>query len=220
MYDSVVPAYIPVTAQLVAGYVDGRYRWSATDWARFPFSVKVPIAVFPTTNDGVVLDVELGNATPDQAPGWVSMRRRNGVDPTVYCSEGVWGTVRAAFRQHGVVEPHYWVAAYPGEGIIVPAGAVAHQYTDTGKVDLSAVNDYWPGVDWSDGMGTWFKYVSGAGVTNTGYLLESGMFYGLPMPPTVQYVDLNVNGQADADAYWTDLTTHYVKAETRGPAGG
>jgi len=43
-YDAIHPANIPTNAQMVAGYVDGRYAWSAADWARFPHSVKARIA--------------------------------------------------------------------------------------------------------------------------------------------------------------------------------
>lgn len=152
MYDGINTdaAKIPTTAELVAGYVDGLYAWSAADWARFPNSVKVRIAVFSTTNDGEVLDCEPGNCTPAQSVDWVLMRRAAGVDPTVYCNEldpnVGWPAVRAAFRARGVPEPHYWVANYSG-GQQIPAGAIALQYTDTGSFDLSAVADYWPGID-------------------------------------------------------------------------
>lgn len=148
MYDSVNPAAIPTSAQLVAGYVDGAYEWSAADWARFPAAVKVTIAVF-ARHDAQVLDVESGDATPGQAPGWVSRQRAAGRDPTVYTSESNWGAVRAAFQQAGMVEPHWWIAAYPGSvgaGQLYQ-GSVAHQYADRGSFDLSAVADYWPGVD-------------------------------------------------------------------------
>jgi len=46
-----------------------------------------------------------------------------------------------------VTEPHWWIAAYPGNGANLYPGAVAHQYADPGPVDLSVVADYWPGVD-------------------------------------------------------------------------
>ena len=147
MYDAVTPSNIPAEAQMVAGYVDGRYAWSSADWARFPGAVKVKIAVFPSTNDGHVLDVERGNATPAEAPGWVLKRRAAGVDPTVYCSATAWPTVRAAFAAAHVPEPHWWIAAYPGIGAILYPGTVAHQYADQGLCDLSVVADYWPGVD-------------------------------------------------------------------------
>ena len=146
-YDAIHPANIPTNAQGVAGYIDGRYAWSAADWARFPHSVKVRIAVFSATNDGHVLDVEPGCSTPANAPGWVVRRRAAGVDPTVYCSLSQWPVVRAAFAAAKVAQPHWWVAAYPGNGPNLYPGAVAHQYANPGPVDISVVADYWPGID-------------------------------------------------------------------------
>lgn len=138
---------------LVAGYVDGAYAWSPAHWALFPNSVHVPIAVFASTNDGVVLDCEPGNCTPAQSVDWVLMRRRAGVDPTVYCNQldpdVGWPAVRAAFHARGVAEPHYWVANYSVDQANpqIPAGAIALQYADKGPYDLSVVGDHWPGVD-------------------------------------------------------------------------
>lgn len=162
MADAINPNNIPVGRfPLVAGYVDGpRSQWPAAGWARHSASILVRIAVFASTNAGHVLDVETGDATPSQAPGWVKMRRAAGTDPTVYCSISLWPAVRAAFHAANVAEPHYWVAGYPGGGAVIPAGAIAHQYADPltsgGQWDLSVVADYWPGVDqggqmdWSD----------------------------------------------------------------------
>lgn len=146
MYDGINSdaSVIPTTAQLVAGYVDGDYVWSPADWARFPNSVHVLIAVHQTTNAGQVLDVERGNASPAESVGWVQMRRAAGADPTVYCSLDLWPTVRAAFV--GVPEPHWWIASYDGVAQI-PSGAVAKQYENGPSWDLSVVADYWPGVD-------------------------------------------------------------------------
>lgn len=152
MYDSTEANDIPTTAAMVAGYLrPSRYAWSAADWARFPRAVKVRIAIFATVNDGHVLDVEPGDATPAQAPSWVRMRRAVGVDPTVYCNASTWAQVRAEFRRQGVAEPHYWIAKYDGVAEI-PAGAVAKQFANppvhgAGHFDLSIVADYWPGVD-------------------------------------------------------------------------
>lgn len=151
MFDSVTASAIPADAVMVAGYVDGVYRWAHADWDRFPNAVQVRIAVHPGTDDGQVLDVERGDATPAQAPAWVVARRAVGVDPSVYCSLAVWDEVKAAFAGAGVVEPHYWIAAYPGNGPNLYPGSVAHQYRDTGpngeNVDMSVVADFWPGVD-------------------------------------------------------------------------
>lgn len=148
MYDGVDASRLPADAQLVAGYVDGLYVWQAADWARFPTSVKVRIAVFSSTNDGQVLDVEPGNATPAQSVDWVLMRRGAGVDPTVYMNTSTWPTVRAAFNARGVTEPHYWVAEYDGVAAL-PTGAIAKQYYNDNQAgyDLSVVADYWPGID-------------------------------------------------------------------------
>ncbi len=154
MYDGVDASRLPTDAQLVAGYVDGAFAWSARDWARFPRSVKVRIAVFSSTNDGEVLDVEPGNATPAESVDWVLKRRRAGTDPTVYMNTSTWPTVRAAFSARKVTEPHYWIAQYDGVASL-PAGAVAKQYYNNNQAgyDLSVVADFWPGVDQAAGFG-------------------------------------------------------------------
>lgn len=148
MYDGIDASRLPVDAQLVAGYVDGLYVWSTADWARFPNAVKVRIAVFSQTNDGEVLDVEPGNATPAESVDWVLRRREAGVDPTVYMNTSTWPTVREAFTARKVAEPHYWIAQYDGVAQL-PAGAIAKQHTndETAGWDVSVVADHWPGVD-------------------------------------------------------------------------
>ena len=150
MFDSITAADIPASAQLVAGYIDLSSRWSAADWTRFPGATLVRIARSASTNDGHVLDVERFLATPDQAPGWVQMRRSAGANPTVYCNGSSLGAVQAAFVAAGVPQPHYWIARYDNVPA-VPAGVVAKQYINDpssgGHYDLSAVADYWPGVD-------------------------------------------------------------------------
>jgi hypothetical protein len=148
-HDSVNAGNIPAGAVGVCGYIDGLYVWSTADWARFPNAVKVRIAISSYTNDGHVLDCEWGDATPDQCPAWVVMRRAAGADPSVYCTESNWPLVRAAFVRTRVTEPHYWIAAYPGIGRNLYPGAVAHQWWGgmTTPFDLNVVADYWPGVD-------------------------------------------------------------------------
>lgn len=146
MFDSVNPARIPRDAEIVAGYVNGTYKWSDSDWALFPNSVHVGIAVRASFNGGEVLDIERGDATPTEAPGWVDMRRASGVDPSVYCSESLWTTVAREFNRQGVVAPHYWIAHYDGNPDI-PIGAVAKQYRNTADWDISSVANFWPGID-------------------------------------------------------------------------
>ena len=151
MYDAITPSNIPANAQMVAGYIDGKYAWTQADWARFPNAVKVLIACFASTNAGHVLDCEWGDATPAQCPGWVVMRRKAGADPAVYTSYGNlgqnWAIVINEFHKAGVPEPKWWIAAYPGNGPALYPNSVAHQYANPGPVDLSVVADYWPGID-------------------------------------------------------------------------
>lgn len=153
LYDAVTAGNILAadrTPAMVAGYID-RIKllpWSAADWALFPGAVKVTIVKKASTNGGHVLDVEIGDAIPAEAPGWVTMRRAAGADPTVYVQLSRWAEARAAFAAAKVAEPHWWIAHYDGDPTI-PAGAVAKQYR--GDVapgyDVSSVVDYWPGVD-------------------------------------------------------------------------
>lgn len=147
MFDSINPAAIPTTAAVVAGYLNGKYAWTAAGWARFPNAVKAGI-VISAVNAGAILDVETFDATPAQVPGWVTMRRKAGQVPTVYCNASTWPDVKKAVAAAGILPPLYWVAGYgtPPDPSI-PAGAIGHQYTDTGSVDLSTVADFWPGVD-------------------------------------------------------------------------
>lgn len=143
MYDSVDSSKIPANAAIVAGYVDGHYAWTPLDWARFPNVQHVRIAVFASTDDGMVLDVETGDATPSQAPGWVTMRRKAGIRPCVYMNASTWPLVQTSFASAHVSPPDYWVAQYDNNPAI-PPGAVAKQYQSTAAYDISSTLDTWP----------------------------------------------------------------------------
>jgi hypothetical protein len=140
MFDSIDASQIPADAQMVAGYVNGIYAWSAADWARFPHAVHVTVTV-NAGGSADVLDVENGDASPAEAPGWIAAHP-NG---SIYCDSSTWPAVRAAFGSRPL--PPFWIANYNGDASSIPAGAVAAQYEDAGPYDLSVVADYWPGVD-------------------------------------------------------------------------
>ena len=147
MYDSTSAADIPAGAQMVAGYVDGAYAWSPADWDRFPAATLVRIATQPATDDGDVLDVELGDATPAQAPAWVRMRQAAGLaQPALYCGLSTVSTLRHLCQ--GLLYS-LWVADWTG--VAHPLSyASAVQYADSrqsgGHYDLSIVYDaWWPG---------------------------------------------------------------------------
>lgn len=154
MYDAINPAGIPANPQMVAGYDDGRWPDFATMVTMFPHAIHVPVTVFASDNEGIVLDVETGDATPAQAPNWVLERRAAGVKPSVYCNASTWPSVIQTFLTAGVDMPPFWIAQYDGNPTLptvtvngVKYTAVAKQYSDPTNYDISAVADYWPGVD-------------------------------------------------------------------------
>lgn len=146
MHDSITAAHIPTSAVAVAGYVDGLYRWSEDDWALFPTAFKLRIAINASTNDGDVLDIEPGCASPEQAPGWVAMRRAAGLRrPVLYCSRSWLPAVSKAMNAAGQAAD-YWVADYTGSPHHI-AGSIAVQWagdaTSGGHYDLSDIDDAW-----------------------------------------------------------------------------
>jgi hypothetical protein len=150
MFDGVEAGSVPAGAALYAGYVDGEWQSYDPLAAAYPGALHVSICV--TSSDSArVLDVENGDASPDEAPGWAARQRAAGTAyPTVYMNESTWASVQAAFADQGVAPPLYWVAAYVDDSSQVPAvpsGAVALQYYDFGGYDASVVADYWPGLD-------------------------------------------------------------------------
>jgi hypothetical protein len=146
--------FIPTTAQGVMGYVPpSSFAWTPASWARFPNSTLVRITPSASVfGPGVhMLDIETGDATPAQAPGWAANSRRARQDPTVYCSLSAWPAVQAAFNAAKVPHPHYVIAHYDGNPTTMPVlngiVAVGKQYLSTARYDLTAVPGAWPGVD-------------------------------------------------------------------------
>jgi hypothetical protein len=146
MYDAIYADDLPPGADLYAGYVDGDWPDANAIAERFPGVRVVRVATSPSTNDGVVGDGPPDNGTWAQWVAWVVMRRRAGVDPTMYADAADWAAGIAAFQAAGVPLPHWWIAEYDGDPTI-PAGAIAKQYASNEDFDTSSVADYWPGVD-------------------------------------------------------------------------
>lgn len=148
MYDSTTPGVIPATVELVAGYINGEYAWSAGDWARFPPARCVQISTDAWKQVGLVLDVERGDATPEQANGWViGAARSSGWVPTLYGTKATLDRCRALVDE-AHLEADYWLADWTGESHL-PAGYRVCQYAapghgSPGHYDLSLVADDWP----------------------------------------------------------------------------
>lgn len=142
MYDAVTPSNIPASAEVVAGYVEGRYAWRQADWDRFPDAAKITIAIWSGT--AKVLDVEPGDATPPMAPGWARSMIAKSIRPVIYCNLSTWPTVMAQINGAGLAgQVDYWIAHYNFVPH-VPGGAIACQYADPGPYDLSLCIDGWP----------------------------------------------------------------------------
>lgn len=151
MHDSTTASDIPADAVAVGGYIDGAFKWSDEDWARFPGAIKRRIAVFPGTNDGDILDCERGDATPGQCPGWIRMRQASGLAvPVIYTMPSNEAAVRAACEG---LTYELWVAdpaprgMAPGTPHFYP-GSIATQYAwpeygSGGHFDLSLCSGDW-----------------------------------------------------------------------------
>lgn len=102
MFDSVDVHAIPRTATAAAGYVDGAWPTFYKLRAWLPRARLMSIAVF--AKDGAdALDIERGNATPDQAPGWVKRQLQIGKKrPAVYASVSEMPTVLKALSVAGI----------------------------------------------------------------------------------------------------------------------
>lgn len=150
MFDGIDPAQVPGGADIYAGYDDGEWQSLTGLMADHPGRLYVSICV-TASGSARVLDIENGDATPDEAPGWATrMRAAGNPYPVCYMNESTWANVQAAFADQHVEPPLYWVAAYvndPSRLPVIPAGTIACQFYDYGGYDASVVADYWPGLD-------------------------------------------------------------------------
>lgn len=126
MYDDVdVSLFVP-GGSAYAGYVNGRYAniSGVRAYAADQGAQVVDISVF-ASGDATCLDVEPGNATPAQAPGWVNRQFARGVQrPIVYSSAGWMDTVLRNLQNAGIsrAQVRLWAAHYgSGRHICGPA---------------------------------------------------------------------------------------------------
>ena len=144
MYDSVDTDQIPTTAEAAAGYVNGAFANYGQVVARTPKAHHLSITV-NNSNTGECLDVETGDATPAEAPGWVKDALARGVvTPVVYANLSTMPAVKAALNGSGLHRSQYslWVADYD-HAAVVPAGFDAKQYEErtVPHVDMSVCLD-------------------------------------------------------------------------------
>lgn len=143
LYDSTTAADIPTTATAAAGYVDGNFAWSLSDWRRFPDVPHITITI-AGQGGARVLDWESGNPNPSS---WAAAEIKAGRRPTIYTSKANVAAVAAAIAplRFGV-DVDLWDADWTGVAHLNP-GSVATQYADPvtsgGHYDLSLAADTW-----------------------------------------------------------------------------
>lgn len=140
MYDSIEVGTVPPKPEAVAGYTDGKWQTYKPLVQAFPRAHHLSIAVFPS-DDAECLDIENGDATPEQAPAWVRKQHARGISrPVVYSSLSAMPTVLAhlagdsiprrqvrVWTAHYTYRPHLCSAAC---GFGFTGEADATQYTD------------------------------------------------------------------------------------------
>lgn len=131
MYDSVTVSQIPAGAQAVAGYIGGKFPTFHSLLVDFPHAKHLSIAI-NANEEAECLDIENGDATPEQAPAWVRKQHARGVKrPVIYADVSNMAAVLGAVLGSGIRrdEIRVWAAHYT----FVPhieEGSDATQYTD------------------------------------------------------------------------------------------
>lgn len=116
MYDSIDLSQIPENADAVAGYVGGRWPTFNALGEGWPHAHRLSVAVF-ASEDAVCLDVEKGDAIPEQAPPWVGRQLARGVKrPVVYSSLSQMQEVISNLVHSGILRSQFrvWTAHYTG----------------------------------------------------------------------------------------------------------
>src|SRR5271166_298037 len=99
MFDSTNIGNIPANPTAVAAYNDGIFNDFDKAVARFPHAKHLSITVFASADAGC-LDIENGDATPDQASAWVRKQHARGVKrPVVYANTSTMPAVIAALER-------------------------------------------------------------------------------------------------------------------------
>jgi Aspartyl protease len=139
MFDAIDLGQVPVGPAAVGAYVDGNWPTAEDAASRFPHAHLLTIAV-SADHDAEALDVETGDAKPDDAPGWVGRQHPRVQKPCLYASVDLMQSkVIPALQAAGIPRAavRLWTAHYAGKHICGPltcgelsADADGTQWTD------------------------------------------------------------------------------------------
>ena len=141
IYDSVTPSSIPAGAQ-AAVYSDGAYAASPSQVAGHPNTLWIDTnGSNPNAN---ALDVEPGDATPQQAAAWVQQKLTGTPDQTaiVYTMRSEWQATKDAISAlPPQMQSHvkWWIADPTGVNHVVP-GSDATQWSWGQNYDITTAN--------------------------------------------------------------------------------
>lgn len=153
MYDSVTVEAIPSDAEYCAGYVNGLYANIPRIEAHCPHVKHILTIDINGRANAECLDVEPGDASAAQVPGWVREQRLRGIaKPVVYTSASYVTTVLRALYGAGMSrgDIRLWSAHYIGPHICNPNCGYGNwtadgtQYTQTGygrNLDISLLRE-------------------------------------------------------------------------------
>ena len=118
MWDDITVSSLPTGgAYAYAGYIDGMWPTYGELLKRFPGHRLFSIAVF-ASDDGECLDIERGDATIDQAPGWFERQVARGVfRPGLYTQASKLRALELEMQGHHIPRHAYrlWSAHYTGK---------------------------------------------------------------------------------------------------------
>lgn len=150
MYDSVSTGLIPADAKAVALYIDGDFR----NWGSRKFKANLLSIAVHADHDAACLDIENGDATPDQAPAWVRRQLARGqYRPVLYSARDNMPAVLEALRAAGINRKsvrlwsaHIGIGPHICSGVSCGAGFTADgtQWTFTARglnLDESLLDD-------------------------------------------------------------------------------
>ena len=157
LFDSITVSAIPQDAEAVAGYTSGFWPTYNELVAKYPHAHVLSIAV-TALHRARCLDVEPGDASPAQAPGWYrNLAERSQGLPVLYCSASTVAQLVSTMSHSGIDRDQYyiWSAHYTFREHICSASvcgypkADATQWTDKAlgrNLDQSLCHDYFFGA--------------------------------------------------------------------------
>lgn len=146
MFDSVTPAEIPAKAEAVAGYVGGKWPTFTGLAKSHPNAHRLSIAV-TAAESADCLDVEKGDATPAQAPGWLKSSRAKEaatVKPVLYTSVSQADHLIRTCQEAGIPRSSYllWTAHYTGKPHLCSSACNGAGVTFSGHADATQYEDH------------------------------------------------------------------------------